>query len=95
MRVFSYAVLLIIMILGLVFAILNSGQVVFNYYLGTLQISLSLLLVFTLGFGIFLGFIFTIISVIKLKKDNYKLKNKIKDIEKELENLRTLPIKGE
>jgi lipopolysaccharide assembly protein A len=95
MRVFSYAVLLIIMILGLVFAILNSGQVIFNYYLGTLQISLSLLLVFTLGFGIFLGFIFTIISVIKLKKDNYKLKNKIKNIEKELENLRTLPIKGE
>jgi lipopolysaccharide assembly protein A len=95
MRVFSYAVLLIIMILGLVFAILNSGQVVFNYYLGTTQISLSLLLVFTLGFGIFLGFIFTVISVIRLKKDKYRLKSKIKDIEKELENLRTLPIKGE
>lgn len=95
MRVFSYIVLLLIMVLGLIFAILNSGQVPFNYYIGVKQISLSLLLVLTLGIGIIIGFIFTLISVIKQKKENYKLKSRIKDIEKELENLRSLPIKGE
>jgi len=83
------------MILGLIFAILNSGQVAFNYYIGTKLISLSLLLVLTLGIGIIIGFVFTLISVIKQKKENYKLKSHIKDIEKELENLRSIPIKGE
>ncbi len=95
MRVFSYVVLLLIMVLGLIFAILNSAQVSFNYYLGVKQISLSLLLVLTLGVGIIIGFIFTLISVIKQKKENYRLKTRIKDIEKELENLRSIPIKGE
>jgi putative membrane protein len=83
------------MVLGLIFAILNSAQVSFNYYLGVKQISLSLLLVLTLGVGIIIGFIFTLISVIKQKKENYRLKTRIKDIEKELENLRSIPIKGE
>jgi uncharacterized membrane protein YciS (DUF1049 family) len=52
-------------------------------------------LVLTLGVGIIIGFIFTLISVIKQKKENYRLKTRIKDIEKELENLRSIPIKGE
>lgn len=95
MRVFSYVILIIIMLFGLVFAALNSELVTFHYYLGTKQVALSLLLVFTFGFGILLGFIFTVLSVIKAKKENCRLKARIKNIEKELENLRTLPIKGE
>jgi lipopolysaccharide assembly protein A len=95
MRILSYVILLVVMLLGLIFAALNSVPVAFNYYFGTKQIALSILMVFALGLGILLGFTFTFLSIIKLKRENYRLKAKIKNIEKEVENLRTLPIKGE
>jgi putative membrane protein len=83
------------MILGLTFATLNSTPVLFNYYLGTKQIALSLLLVFSFGIGIVLGIIFTLFPVLKLKNANRRLRAKIKIVEKEVENLRSIPIRGE
>jgi lipopolysaccharide assembly protein A len=93
MRFFSYLILLIIMLIGLTFASLNSVPVVFNYYLGTKTLALSLLLVLAFGCGIFLGFFVTIFPWLKLKRDNRKLRSRLKLAEKEIENLRTLPIK--
>jgi lipopolysaccharide assembly protein A len=95
MRIFSYIFLLVLMLFGITFAALNASPVVFNYYFNSKQISLALLLVAALGFGILLGFIFMLFTLIKLKKDNYQLKSRLKVVEKELENLRSLPIKGE
>jgi lipopolysaccharide assembly protein A len=95
MRIFSYVILLLLMLLGITFAALNSTPVVFNYYLGTKHIALSLLLVFALGVGIIIGIIFTLFSVLKLKHENRRLRAKIKVAEKEVENLRSIPIKGE
>jgi len=83
------------MLFGITFAALNANSVVFNYYFNSKQISLALLLVGALGIGIFLGFIFMLFTLIKLKKDKYKIKSQLKIVEKELENLRSLPIKGE
>lgn len=94
MRIFSYIILLMLMLFGLTFASLNSAPVVFNYYLGTKQIALSLLLVLTLGVGIVIGIVFTLFPVIKLKNDNRRLRAKIKIAEKEVENLRSIPFKA-
>ena len=76
---------------------MNCGHnaVVFNYYLGSKQIPLSLLLVSAFGGGVILGFIFALPHWFRLKRDKRKLKTRIKLIEKEIENLRTLPLKGE
>lgn len=93
MKIFSYIVLFIIILFGLTFAALNANPVSFNYYIGEKHISLSLLLIFTLGIGIILGFIVSLIPFFKLKKRNLKLKHRIKEVETEIENLRTLPIK--
>lgn len=95
MRVISYIFLLILMVFGLTFAALNSTSVIFNYYLGSKQIPLSLLLVFAFGLGILIGFVFTLLPVIKLKGENIRLKSRIKIAEQEIENLRSIPIKGE
>ena len=95
MRILSYIFLLLLMLFGITFATLNASPVMFNYYFNSKQISLALLLVAALGVGILLGFIFTLFTLIKLKKDNYQLKSRLKVSEKELENLRSLPIKGE
>ncbi len=95
MRIFSYLILLAIMLIGLTFTSLNSTSVVFNYYLGSKTIALSLLLVFTFGFGIVLGLLIAMFSCIKIKRDNLRLKSRLKIAEKEIENLRSIPIKGE
>jgi lipopolysaccharide assembly protein A len=83
------------MLIGLTFASLNATPVVFNYYLGSKTITLSLLLVFVFGVGIFLGIIVTMFTWIKIKRDNLKLKSSLRVIEKEVKNLRSIPIKGE
>lgn len=95
MRILSYLILLIIMLVGLTFAALNSTPVTFNYYLGSKIITLSLLLVFTFGAGIFLGLLVSILSWIRIKGDNFRLKSHLKVVEKEVKNLRSIPIKGE
>ena len=95
MRILSYLVLLVIMLAGLTFASLNAAPVVFNYYLGSKTITLSLLLVFAFGGGIFLGLLVSTFSWIRIKRDNFRLKSRLKLVEKEVKNLRSIPIKGE
>jgi len=95
MRIISYFILLVIMLIGLTFASLNSTPVTFNYYLGSKDIALSILLTLFFGAGIFLGMIAFIISWIKIKRGNLKLKSQLKVTEIEIKNLRSIPIKGE
>lgn len=81
------------MLLGLTFASLNASNVIFNYYVGSKSIALSLLLVFAFGLGLLLGGFVTFFSWLRLKTENYRIKSRLKMVEKEVENLRTLPIK--
>lgn len=95
MRVLSYLILLIIMLVGLTFAALNSNVVSFNYYLGIKDVALSLLLVGAFGGGILLGLLVAIFPWLRTKYENRRLKSRLKIVEKEVENLRTIPLKGE
>lgn len=95
MRIFSYLVLLVIMLIGLTFAALNPAPVVFNYYLGSQTTALSLLLVFAFGGGIFIGLLVSIFFWVKIKRNNLRLKSQLKNAEKEIKNLRSIPINGE
>ena len=95
MRVLSYLILLLIMLVGLTFASLNPEVISFDYYLGTIKIAISLLLVFAFGAGITLGVIVAMMPWIKVKRDNIRLKSRLKVAEKEVENLRSIPIRGD
>ena len=78
MRIFSYIVILVLLLIGISFAALNATPVTLNYYFNTLDVSLSLLLVFSLGIGIILGFFASIPSLYSLKRENSSLKKSIK-----------------
>lgn len=93
MRIVSYIIALIIIILGLTFAAMNANTVSFNYYLGIHEISLSLLLVYALGIGVILGLCVALSVIFRLKRENMHLKHRLKNVEKEVENLRTIPVK--
>lgn len=95
MRIFSYLFLLAVMLVGLTFASLNAQVITFNYYLGTKELPLSILLVLAFGVGIFLGLFGAVYSWFKARRDVVRMKSRLKVVEKEVENLRSIPIKGD
>jgi putative membrane protein len=92
MRILSFLIFLVILFLGISFAVLNAQQVIINYYLGTSKLPLSLLLVLVLGIGALVGWITGLLVWLRLKAENLKLGHRVKIIEKELAQLRTQPI---
>lgn len=92
MRVVSFLFFLIILLLGISFAVLNAQLVSINYYLGASKLPLSLLLVIVLGIGAVLGWITGVFVWLRLKVENTKLTHRIKVVEKEVSQLRTQPL---
>lgn len=92
MRVISYFLLLAIILLGISFAVLNPVPVNFNYYVGSRSLPLSLLLVITFVMGCLLGLLVGLCLLIKVKIKIYRLRQQLKTTEKEIENLRAIPL---
>ena len=93
MRIIMMLFLLVLAVIGLSFAILNAHPVELNYYFGKLNFPLSLLLVEALVLGAFLGLMSAGAILLKAKGESRHLKKRIKNVERELENLRALPLK--
>lgn len=93
MRIITTLFLLVVIVIGVSFAVLNAQLVTINYYIAQHDIPLSLLLVLVLSAGCMLGVFTVIVWVIKLKRAAIILKKQINLLEKELNNLRTLPMK--
>ena len=72
--------------------LLNAETVTINYYVGRAHLPLSLTLVLAFSIGCLLGILVGIGMYLRIKSQNYKLKHRIKIVEKEIENLRTMPL---
>jgi putative membrane protein len=92
MRIFRFLLIVIILFLGVTFAVLNATPVNINYYLNSTTIPLSLLLVIVLGIGAFIGWLTGGLMWMRLKAENFRCTHRIKTLEKELNQLRTLPV---
>ncbi|MCP5441316.1 MAG: LapA family protein, partial [Chromatiaceae bacterium] len=86
--------LLVFMVVGAGFAIINDAPVVVDLYFITPQLPLSLLLLLALGFGIALGGLAGMVYFMRVKKENADLKRKTRLVSEEVKNLRAMPIKG-
>lgn len=95
MRCITYVFLIILFILGLIFAGLNADLVSVNYYWGTTRLPLSLLAILSFILGGLLGLLTALITYIKLKYVNRRLRHRLILVEKELSNLRALPFKDQ
>lgn len=93
MRQVTYIFIILLIFLGMAFSYLNPGDVSFNYYFDNIVIAKPLFILIAVAVGFCFGLLFTLIIYIKLKRTNYKLKNKIALANKELDNLRTMPIR--
>ena len=92
MRIISYFLLLIIVLFGMTFATLNSESVTINYYLGQSTLPLSLLLVLVFALGCLIGIMVGFWLLIKAKLHNYRLRQRLHLADKEIENLRAIPL---
>jgi putative membrane protein len=87
--------IIIIMMLGAAFAVLNADPVHFNYYFGTLELPLSLIVSTALGVGVVIGILSGIGLALGLKRENVSLKRRSRLVNEEIKNLRNMPLKEE
>ena len=92
-RIFLFIVFFIVAIFGISFAVLNADNVNLNYYFGRFEAPLSLVIVISLACGALLGILASLTLILRLKHEQGKLRKSVNLAEKEVENLRSLPLK--
>ncbi len=96
MRRLIYLILaLIIILFGVTFAVLNADKVQLNYYFGSIEWPLSLILVIAMAIGALLGILASLGFIIGSRRHASRLKRSVEVAEKEIVNLRNIPIKDE
>jgi putative membrane protein len=93
MRLIKLFIIILIMLLGAVFAVLNADSVEINYYFGQWDIPLCLILTIALGLGVILGVLAGMGRVLGLKRELNSLKRRTQMVSEEVNNLRALPLK--
>lgn len=95
MKRFFYLILMIIVLfLGLSFAYKNAQLVELNYYFNLRWVTpLSLMLLTTFSVGVAVGFLASLRMVIGMQRQLVQSRKEIRQIEQEVINLRSLPIK--
>lgn len=88
MRIITYLFWILVILLGVSFALLNSRSVEIHYYAGKVELYLPLLLLIELVIGAFLGVIAMLPKIFKLKGIIRKSRLQIKQLENELHALR-------
>ncbi len=94
-RIIKFVVLLIVFVIGLVFALLNDQAVQINYYFGSTEVPLSLVAVLSLVLGALVGMVVSLAILVKAKRQVSSLRKSVNVAERELANLRAMPIKGQ
>ena len=92
-KYFYIILILLIFIVSLVFFLKNNQMITFDYLVNSQDISLSFLLFISLSIGALLGILAWLPKIIGMKHRISKLEKQIKLSEKELDNLRVMPMK--
>lgn len=95
LRLIYLSLSLLVIILGVAFSVLNAENIQLNYYLGSIELPLSLVLVVAMIIGALLGIFASLGLIIGSRRSTTKLKRSVAVAEKEIVNLRNIPIKDE
>lgn len=94
LRIIRLVLLVLVAVLGLVFAVLNAGQVELSYYLGIWRAPLSLILVLAFALGALFGVVACLGMLFQAKRENHRLRKALRLSEQEVTNLRNIPIRN-
>ena len=92
-RIITIAIFIAVFAAGAAFSAVNNTPINIQYYLGTVTMPISIVVIVTLVIGITIGALAIFIGSLQLRYENRRLQNKIDLREQELDSLRILPIK--
>jgi putative membrane protein len=92
MRIMLTLFYLVLILIGVSFAALNASSVPVNFYYTTIKMPISVLMTIMLGVGMMLGFLLFLYRYWRLKAEHRKIKNQLRMTEKEIKNLRAIPL---
>jgi putative membrane protein len=93
LKIIGIIFFVLLLVLGLSFSLLNATPVELNYYFGSIELPLAFALVLTLAIGALLGLLGMLSMVFKLQRETVRLKKVIRASERELSQLRAIPVK--
>ena len=91
-RLIEYLIILAVILFGLSFALLNAEPVEVDYYLGIARLPLSLALVISAVIGAIVGVALTATMALRRRREAARLRRRQIQLEKELGELRRLPV---
>lgn len=86
---------LIIILVGASFAALNADSVQVNFYFTKVNMPISVLITIMLGVGLIIGFLLFLFRYWRLKVKYSRLQSKLRLTEKEIKNLRSIPLQDQ
>lgn len=92
MRIIMTIFYLLLILVGISFAGLNAQPVHVNLYFTVLNSPVSVLILLMLSLGMLFGFLLSLCRYWRLKAECRKIKNQLKLTEKEIRNLRAIPL---
>jgi len=90
-RLLGFLFLVVLVVLGLSFAVLNAQSVSLNYYFGYREIPLSMIVVLSLAAGAVIGVLVSAGLILRMKAQTRQLRRKLRNAEKDSDQLRVLP----
>ena len=94
-RIIKLVLILLVTIVAVTFTLLNSQPVKLDFYIGSFDTDLVVVILICLVLGSALGITAVLGKLISFKQELLRKDRKIRLTEKEVENLRSLPLKDE
>ena len=94
-RVIYLILAMILIIVGIYFAVLNADNVTLHYSFGSTEVPLSFILVIAMIIGAILGVAASASLFVGSRREIARLKKKVDVAEKEVNNLRSIPLRDE
>lgn len=95
MRIVVIVCYLLLIIVGVSFAALNAASVEVNLYVTKIDLPISVLMTVTLAVGVAIGFCLFVLRYWRLKAEHRRIKNQLKLMEREVINLRSIPLQDQ
>ena len=92
-RLVGFITLLVLILFGLSFAVLNAEPVSLNYYFGYRDIPLSMIVVLSLAGGAVIGLLVGMGTILRLKQQVGGLRRQLRAAEKHADQLHILTVK--
>ena len=95
MRILMVLFYLILIVIGVSFSVLNAQPVEINLYFKSFSLPISILLIIVFAVGLIWGLVFFACRYLKLKISYSRLREQLTLCEKEVKNLRSIPLQDQ